>query len=338
MYSLRSKQMATANQILSLLNSHVRGDEEQLYATALQVAAEEARRGREQIAQRIRKLVDEARGERSSTRVISLSQPRGELHGVLEQSQPKVRLSEVVLTDLTRKRLDVIIREQLNREYLRHHGRRPASRLLLVGPPGSGKTMTASALAFELKLPLLTIRLENLITRFLGETASKMRLVFDEIGKRRGVYLFDEFDALGSKRASPNDVGEMRRILNSFLQFIEEPNSTDSPIVATTNNPGILDSALLRRFDEVVAYERPTDAQIKKVIQLHLDPLKLLRPAWTTICASARGLSQAELARAVDDVVKSAILEKRASITGQDLVTALERRQTMSETMKGLFD
>lgn len=330
--------MATANQILSLLNSHVRGDDEQLYATALQVAAEEARRGRQEIALRIRKLVDDARGERSNARVVSLSQPRGELHGVLEQSQSKVRLNDVVLSDSTRKRLDIIIREQLNREYLRHHGRRPASRLLLVGPPGSGKTMTASALAFELKLPLQTIRLENLITRFLGETASKMRLVFDEIGKRRGVYLFDEFDALGGKRASPNDVGEMRRILNSFLQFIEEPNSTDSPIVATTNNPGILDTALLRRFDEVVPYERPTNDQIQRVIELHLAPLKLVRPSWKSVCRSAVGLSQAELARAVDDVVKSTLLEKRTSITGSDLVTALERRQAMSETMKGLYE
>lgn len=330
--------MATANQVLSLLSSHVHGDEEQLYATALQVAAEEARRGREQVAQRIRKLVDDARGERSSARIVSLSQPRGELHGVLEQSHLKIRLDDVVLSTATRKRLDIIIREQLSRERLRHHGRCPSSRLLLVGPPGSGKTMTASALAFELKLPLLTIRLEHLITRFLGETASKMRLVFDEIGKRRGVYLFDEFDALGGKRAAANDVGEMRRILNSFLQFIEEPNSTDSPIVATTNNPTMLDSALLRRFDEVIAYERPTDAQIQRVIGLHLSPLKLTRPSWKAVCESSRGLSQAELARAVDDVVKSAILEKRESITGVDLVTALERRQLMSKTMESIYE
>jgi len=330
--------MATANQILSLLSSHVHGDDEQLYATALQVAAEEARRGREQIAHRIRKLVDDARGDRIGARVVSLSQPRGELHGILEQTQSKIRLEDVVLSSQTRKRLDVFIKEQLSREYLRHHGRRPSSRLLLVGPPGSGKTMTASALAFELKLPLFTIRLEHLITRFLGETASKMRLVFDEIGRRRGVYLFDEFDALGGKRAFVNEVGEMRRILNSFLQFIEEPNSTDSPIIATTNNPGILDSALLRRFDEVIAYDRPTQTQIQRVITLHLTPLKLIRPGWKAVSNAARGLSQAELARAVDDVVKSALLEKRKCITGADLIGALERRQAMGKTMEGVYD
>ncbi|HYW17582.1 MAG TPA: AAA family ATPase [Allosphingosinicella sp.] len=330
--------MATANQILSLLSSHVRGDDEQMYATALQVAAEEARRGREQVAQRIRKLIEEAREGKTTARVVSLAQPRGDLHGVLEQTTPKLRLSDVVLAEPTRLRLETILREQKNREQLRHHGRKPSAKLLLVGPPGSGKTMTAGALAFELKLPLLTIRLENLITRFLGETASKMRLIFDEIGRRRAVYLFDEFDALGSKRSTSNDVGEMRRILNSFLQFVEEENSTDSLVVSTTNNPGLLDTALLRRFDDVIPYDRPTDAQIKKVIVAHLPPAKLTTPSWKRICEAARGLSQAELARAVDDVVKGAILTDKQTIPAIDLIIALERRRVMGETMGAYYE
>ena len=123
--------------------------------------------------------------------------------------------------------------------------------------------MTSEALAGELKLPLYVVRLESLITRFMGETASKLRLVFDETLKRRGVYLFDEFDALGGRRNAVNDVAEMRRVLNSFLQMMEEPSATDSVLIAATNHPELLDRALLRRFDVVMEFAPPTTEQIR---------------------------------------------------------------------------
>ena len=116
--------------------------------------------------------------------------------------------------------------------------------------------MSASALAGELHLPLFTIVLDGLITKFMGETAAKLRLIFEAISQTRGVYLFDEFDALGSERASGNDVGEIRRVLNSFLQFLEQDQS-DSLIVAATNHPKLLDRALFRRFDDVIEFALP---------------------------------------------------------------------------------
>ena len=102
------------------------------------------------------------------------------------------------------------------------HGLAPRRKLLLVGPPGTGKTLTASVLAGELGLPLLQVRLDGLITKFMGETAAKLRQIFDATGRTRGVYFFDEFDAIGSQRGLANDVGEIRRVLNSFLQMIEQ--------------------------------------------------------------------------------------------------------------------
>ena len=143
----------------------------------------------------------------------------------------------------------------------------------MVGPPGSGKTLTASALAAELKLQLFTIRLEAVITRFLGESATKLRSVFDQIAHMRGVYLFDEFDAIGGKRSAGNDVGEVRRILNSFLQFLEEPNATDSLVVAATNHPELLDRALIRRFDEIIEYGLPDADAVRDLIKRRLGRL-----------------------------------------------------------------
>ena len=139
--------------------------------------------------------------------------------------------------------------------------------MLLVGPPGTGKTLTASALAGELRLPLFTVRLEALFSRFFGETAGKLRILFDQIAQTRGVYLLDEFDAIGPRRGDPNDVGEIRRVLNSVLAFMEEPNSTDSLVLAATNHVEILDEALARRFDEVIEYHLPDPTSARAIIE-----------------------------------------------------------------------
>jgi AAA+ superfamily predicted ATPase len=205
----------------------------------------------------------------------------------------------------------------------------PTRRILFIGPPGSGKTMSAEALAGELNLPLLVIRLDSLITRFMGETASKLRLVFDETAKRRGVYLFDEFDAVGGHRTATNDVAEMRRVLNSFLQFMEETTSTDSIIICSTNHASLLDRALLRRYDQVLEFDAPSPAQIKKLILANIAPLKAPRIAWKAVYDGAEGLSQAEVVHAVDDAVKTAILDERNQITADDLLVRLRERHNM---------
>ncbi|WP_249364437.1 AAA family ATPase, partial [Pseudoalteromonas ruthenica] len=137
---------------------------------------------------------------------------------------------------------------------LKNHGLSPRRKVLLVGPPGTGKTYTASVLAGELDYPLFQVRLDGVITKYLGESSAKLRQVFDAIREVRGVYFFDEFDALGSNRSAGNDVGEARRLLNSFLQMIEQDES-NSLIICATNHIEILDHALFRRFDDVIKYE-----------------------------------------------------------------------------------
>ena len=208
--------MSNAKQILAMLRSRAEGDDERFYSIALQIAASEARQGHRTTAEELRAAVDEARGKvsRGASVAIPFSKPRGDLESLIDLKPAKLRLADVVLDSALYKRLQDIVRQQQKREWLREHGKTPNRRVLFVGPPGSGKTMTAEALAGELKLPLFVIRLESLITRFMGETASKLRLVFDETLRHRGVYLFDEFDAIGGRRNATNDVAEMRRVLD----------------------------------------------------------------------------------------------------------------------------
>jgi SpoVK/Ycf46/Vps4 family AAA+-type ATPase len=326
--------MSNAKQILALLRSRAEGDDEQFYSIILQVAASEARQGHRTTAEELRAAVDEARSLRSTGASVAIpfAKPRGELEALIDLRNPRIKLEDVVLKPELLVRLKDLIRQQQKRDWLREHGKTPNRTVLFLGPPGSGKTMTAEALAGELRLPLFVVRLESLITRYMGETASKLRLVFEETLRKRGVYLFDEFDAIGGRRTSSNDVAEMRRVLNSFLQLMEQPNATDSVLLGATNHPEILDRALLRRFDDVLEFDSPTDEQILTLIKRNARPLKSTKKVeWATIVAEAHGLSQSEIVRAVEDAVKAAILDERKTLRTDDLIGRLRNRAGMRE-------
>lgn len=332
--------MPAAKQVIALLAGHLDGDEVKVRTVALQIASSEARQGHVRSAEALRKLLDSPReaarpGGPAPTNLVTRT--GGELDGLVSVTQPKTRLLDMTLRADVQARLDRMVRQQTARGRLREHALRPSSKLLLVGPPGSGKTLTASALAGELHLPLFTIRLDAVITRFLGETATKLRAVFDQIAQMRGVYLFDEFDAIGGKRGAGNDVGEIRRVLNSFLQFLEEPNATDSMIVAATNHPELLDRALIRRFDEVVEYGLPDPDGIRELITRGLQKRVAPRVDWASVAEAAHGLSQGEIARAVEESLREAILSERKRVDEKSLLSALEARRAMREALADIF-
>lgn len=322
--------MADAEQLKALIKSHLDGDDSHFYSVAMQVAAREARRGHGKLAQELRSLIDEAKRKKVSAGIIGkpipLAQPRGELSSLLAASYPKLRMSDMVLEKSIEERLNRIIREQRQVIKIRSHGLAPRKKLLLIGPPGTGKTMSASVLAGELGLPLLAVRLESLITKYMGETAAKLRLIFDAIAQSRGVYLFDEFDSIGSQRGQVNDVGEIRRILSSFLQMIEQDDS-DSIILAATNHPEILDYALFRRFDDVIEYALPDKPLIIKLLKNRLSVIKTSRIVWKKLAEEAFGLSYADLNKVCEDAIRDAIIYDREILLHNDLSGLLIERK-----------
>lgn len=324
--------MSTARHLIALLQSHIEGDDKRFLSIAMQAAAHEARQGHSRIAQELRDLINEAKARSSAIErkgTIPLVQPRGELSNLLSVSYPDERLASMVLTADIAGRLQRVLQEQQQQERLRSHGLTPRRKLLLLGPPGSGKTMTAAALAGELKLPLFTILLEGVITKYMGETAAKLRIVFDAMGQTRGVYLFDEFDAIGSRRSASNDVGEIRRVLNSFLQFLEKDEST-SLVIAATNHPELLDPALFRRFDDVIEYALPESEVTLGILQDRLATFDTSTVDWNAAADTASGLSQAELARAAEEAAKTAVLDHRTRIETDELLAAIVERQQAS--------
>lgn len=326
--------MATNDQLKALVKSHGDGDDSQFYSVAMQVAARAARAGKTDFAQELRDLVNDLRRKNKSfarnASVLPIAQPSGELASILHVSFPDIRLNDLVLDNALSKSLYRVVREQRQRKALAAYGLSPARKILLTGPPGTGKTSTAKVLAAELGVPLFSIRLDTILTKYMGETAAKLRLIFDALAETRGVYLFDEVDALGSERSSQNDVGEIRRVLNSFLQFLEEDIS-ESIVVAATNYPELLDHALFRRFDAAMVYTLPDDEKIIAVIRNRLASFRTSNLSWARIVPVARGLSHAEISAAAESAAKNAVLEDRARILTSDLIEALNERPRPSK-------
>jgi SpoVK/Ycf46/Vps4 family AAA+-type ATPase len=329
--------MATADQIKALVKSFADGDSDRFRSVTLQIAAKSAKRGQTDFAAELRDLLDRVKRTQVAVgqlRAVPIARPTGELASFVTASYPSTRLSEMVLADDVRNRLQEVIRQHRQRELLRTHKLNPKRKLLLIGPPGCGKTMTADALAGECHLPLMFVQLHSLITKFLGETAAKLHLVFDAMSETTGVYLFDEFDALGATRTSANDVGEIRRVLNSFLQFMERDDS-DSIVIAATNLVEMLDPALFRRFDDVIVYKLPTATMARELIQNRLSAFDISKVVWKNVTGSAKGLSHADISRACDEAAKVAVMGGRRIIDTALLTSALRSRQSLHRAGRG---
>lgn len=314
--------MATIEQIKSLMRSHFENDNEKFKTIALQIAAHEAKLGHTSSARDIRDIVQNPKYSTKS-KIVKLNN-RNEM---LEEKISDFELRDLVVTESISEKIKRIIKEYQKKELLRKNGLKNRSKFLITGEPGTGKTMTASVIANELGLTLYVIQLDKLITKYMGETSVKLRQVFDFINEVNAVYLFDEFDAIGSDRSLDNDVGEMRRILNSFLQYLENDDS-HSIIIAATNNPDILDKALFRRFDDVFEYKLP---DIEQIINLYNMKLKGLAPdnVFTEEVFNASiGLNHSDIVKVCEDSIKNSILEDK-EITEEIIMTFIQDRKEL---------
>lgn len=297
--------MATADQILSLIRNHLNNDDTQFRKVALQISAVEARSGHAIVARTIQELLNQKKTSLGTVRLVSKNK---DIDDLLLQVDTYDDLTSLVLGQELKEKLDRVIKEYLKKETLSKYGLANRRKLLLYGASGTGKTMTASALAKEFNLPFFVVRTEKVVTKFMGETGQKLGRIFDFINEVPAVYLFDEFDAIGSQRGMDNEVGEQRRILNTFLQLLERDDS-DSFIIAATNSIESIDKAMFRRFDDVIEYKLPDREQRLALLREYLYTAKDLDFSSTEPLFN--GMSHAEIKMVCSDIFKESLLNDR---------------------------
>jgi SpoVK/Ycf46/Vps4 family AAA+-type ATPase len=321
-----------AQLLKALVRAHTTGDERAFRKAALQLAATESEAGHTRIADELRELIaalPPVLPNSPAARIdsVDISSPRGDLGNLLTGGFRDERLGDIILSSETSRRLHRVLRENRQRIDLENFGMSPSRRLLFYGPPGCGKTLAAQVLAGELGVPLMTVRFDGLFSRFLGATAGHLKTIFDEMPRRPAVYLFDEFDAVGKFRGDTNEVGEIRRVVTSFLQLMDADKS-GSIIVAATNYDELLDRAVFRRFDVLLHFGKPAAKAVERLLRLRLRAFRIPATVVSSIARQAHGFSYADAARASDDAVRSMVLDRRTVLRIEDLRAAFKDTQS----------
>jgi SpoVK/Ycf46/Vps4 family AAA+-type ATPase len=294
--------MATSEQILSLIRNHLNNDDSQFRKVALQISAVETKNGHVVLGRTIQDLLSK---KNTSFSPMHIATRHKDVEDLLIQCDSFDGLKSLIASDEIVEKIKRVLKEYEKRDELKKYGLANRRKLMLYGDPGTGKTMTASVLSKELNLPFFVVRTEKVVTKFMGETGLKLSNIFDFISEVPAVYLFDEFDAIGAQRGMDNDVGEQRRILNTFLQLLERDNS-ESFIIAATNSVNSIDKALFRRFDDVIEYTLPDCQQRLKLLKEYLYTAKDLD--FSMIEPLFEGMSHAEIKMVCADIFKDSLL------------------------------
>ena len=240
---------------------------------------------------------------------------------------------DLIVADGVRARLERIVGENRAFEDLLHYGLRPTSRVLLCGPPGTGKTLTAKVVATAMGYRLVHVMFDSIVSPYLGETASNLRRIFEFAASGRFVVMFDEFDIVGKKRDDPHEHGEIKRLVNNFMQMMDDFKGR-SIILAATNHQHLLDRALWRRFDEVVYYDNPDRGRRERLLEKYLGVLKKSgRMPYGELAGMTDGFSAADVARASEDALREAVVGGADSVDEAGVRRAIEGQRRRIEAV-----
>lgn len=253
--------MARADLLLALAKAGASSDLAAVESTVRAIAAEERRKQHHVLAQDLEAAVANARpgANGRQNRPWQPSVGVGESARLTYEISPTTRLQDLILSSANQDAIAQIVEEQERKSLLRSYGIEPRNRLLFLGPPGNGKTSAAEGLAEALSVPLLMVRYDSLISSYLGESASRLRDLFEHATSRYCVLFFDEFDTLGKERGDEHDTGETKRIVSSVLQELDRTPS-HTIVVAATNHWELLDRAAWRRFQLRLEFGEPSRA------------------------------------------------------------------------------
>lgn len=304
--------MARSDLIINLVKASVRGDVADARVVAEAIAADERSKKHSGVADRISRVLDTTQHTQRNGQAQAPGIRVRDGSGGIRRSEARRSLSALYLDESVRTACDELIEEQRRADVLRAHGLEPRHRLLLAGPPGNGKTSLAEAIAYELALPLFTVRYDAVVTSYLGETAQRLRRLFDFARTEPCVLFFDEFDAIGKERGDIHETGEIKRVITTLLLQIDDLPSY-CVLVGATNHPELLDRATWRRFELRLNLDAPSSKQMIKYFHDQLDDLEG-QPGYTAkrLCESVDPLSFSEAEAFFVDVRRRTALAQGA--------------------------
>ena len=300
-------------------------DELAFRRAAMEIIEEEQAKHHNVLARDLQKLLVAGGGSFDSGSTVIVPAPPKDREGewdLAEVREPHRLLEDLILNKGVCLALENVVEEIRQWPALDAAGLPRRQRLLLQGPPGCGKTTSAEAIAAELGRPLLIVRLDAVVSSYLGETASNLRRIFEYADQAPFVVLFDEFDALGRSRDDASEHGEMKRVVTAFLQMTDRYQGP-SLLLAATNHPGLLDEALWRRFDEVLTFGLPTVHQLRQVLRLRLKGVAHSGLEIDRYASALKGRPHAAAEKLVVDARRNALLRDSAVVTAQDVHRAL---------------
>lgn len=245
---------------------------------------------------------------------------------LVEIIYPEKYFSDLVTTKERLGQLEQVVKEFYNWDVLASNGVFPTRRVLFYGPPGCGKTLAAQALSSEIGIPMLYVRFDALISSYLGETASNIRKVFDYAKNDSWVIFFDEFDAIGRSRNDASEHGEIKRVVNAFLQQLDNYKGR-SLVIAATNFEQSLDYAIWRRFEETIRFDLPTNDEKVALFNLNMKRFKGPAHVFEQYLDHMQLFSHADVERICQIIMKQCILDGRKMYTKKDIEHAVDKQK-----------
>lgn len=242
--------------------------------------------------------------------------------------------NDLIIDDVIKERLEYIIAETQNVKRLRSFGLKPKQKILFCGSPGTGKTLSAKVISSVIGYPFVYVLFDSILSSFLGQTATNLRKIFDFIEQDKFVILFDEFDIVGKRRDDPQEHGEVKRVVNNFMQMIDNYDG-DGILIAATNHPQLLDTAIWRRFDEIIEFTNPTKQQRKELFQKYLGVLKKNGELDIERLSSLTAkYSSYDISAVCENALRRNVIHGRSAVKNEDVLWAIKEQKRRKDIMR----
>ncbi len=343
-----------AELIANIISAHCAGSEADFKTAVEALAADEEKKGNSRVSNLLLSAYQGKKATVIKKPEVSTVEPMGyaaqsagsiavaprdkdsflELYDII---YPKTILEDVVLPENQKRLIRQVLKEQNNNAKLAEHHLPPANRMLLCGPPGCGKTMTAFAIAHELNLPMAYVRIDGLVSSYLGQTSVNLRRIFSSVNAQNIVLFLDEFDAIAKKRDDGHEMGELKRVVTALLQNFDNMSSSVF-LIAATNHEHLLDPAIWRRFNHVITIDNPGDEQRKTLIRKWLDEYKVEHSVnINKLTDLTAGRSAAQIQELVMSAAKRYVTTD-APVTMDVMIELLIQQMTNNASGAGILD